>query len=61
MMIPLEDTIEARMPVIGVPAALTEFTVRGTEVCGEFASKSTILEKSPVRAPYGLGSVLFVT
>jgi hypothetical protein len=59
--LPLIDVIEVNRPTIGVPAALTDFTLSGTETGLGFASKDTSFEKSPVRAPYGLGSVLLVT
>jgi hypothetical protein len=59
--VPLVDVITVYTPAIGVPPASTDFTVRGTELGTGFERKDTIFEKSPERAPYGLGSVALVT
>jgi len=59
--VPLVDVITVYTPAIGIPAASTDFTVRGTELGIGFDRKDTMFEKSPERAPYGLGSVSLVT
>jgi hypothetical protein len=59
--VPLVDVITVYTPAIGVPAASMDFTVRGTELGTGSERKDTMFEKSPERAPYGLGRVALVT